>query len=89
MNQIFKSSFPPVLSPSKFDEDTAEPLANPVEPRVFMANERTMLKYTRMAFYGLALGLALIGLQHAPTAGTVLGFLALLILLRAYWVYQT
>jgi len=70
------------------DENLSDvPLPKRVEPRIYMANERTMLKWTRMSFLGLVVGLALMGAQHEPISGAVLAILGIFLLCRAYYVY--
>jgi uncharacterized membrane protein YidH (DUF202 family) len=59
-----------------------------VEPREFLANERTMLKWVRMCFLALFVGLALLGFQHEPVTGIILTLCSMVILFRAFYMYQ-
>ena len=59
-----------------------------VEPREFMANERTLLKWVRMCFLALFVGLGLLGFQYEPVTGSVLIIFSLIILFRSYWMYR-
>jgi len=59
-----------------------------VEPREFMANERTLLKWVRMCFLALFVGLGLLGFQYEPVTGSVLIIFAMIILFRSYWMYR-
>ena len=59
-----------------------------VEPREFMANERTLLKWVRMCFLALFVGLGLLGFQYEPVTGSVLIIFSLIILFRSYWMYH-
>eukprot|EP00484_Ammonia_sp_Unknown_P000637 CAMPEP_0197021536 /NCGR_PEP_ID=MMETSP1384-20130603/2430_1 /TAXON_ID=29189 /ORGANISM="Ammonia sp." /LENGTH=484 /DNA_ID=CAMNT_0042449379 /DNA_START=38 /DNA_END=1489 /DNA_ORIENTATION=- len=59
-----------------------------VEPREFMANERTLLKWVRMCFLALFVGLGLLGFQYEPITGSVLIIFSLIILFRSYWMYR-
>jgi len=71
------------------DENLSDvPLPKRVEPRIYMANERTMLKWVRMSFLGVSVGLALVGFNHEPVAGSILAILGLILLCRAYWIYD-
>lgn len=73
----------------QFDQDISDvPLPKKIEPRTFMANERTLLKWIRMSFLALTVGLALIGLNHEPITGTILASFGLVLCLRTYYVYQ-
>merc|ERR1719204_715173 len=76
------------ISYMRVDENLSDvPLPTRVEPRIFMANERTMLKWVRMSFLGLTVGLALMGFGHEPISGSILSFFGLILLCRAYWIY--
>ena len=59
-----------------------------VEPREFMANERTLLKWVRMCFLALFVGLGLLGFQYEPVTGSVLIIFSMIILFRSYWMYR-
>jgi len=59
-----------------------------VEPREFMANERTLLKWVRMCFLALFVGLGLLGFQYEPITGSVLIIFSLILLFRSYWMYR-
>jgi len=73
----------------KFEEDLSDvPLPTRIEPRTFMANERTMLKWSRMSFLALSVGLALVGFKHEPISGSILAFFGLLLLCRCYYMYN-
>jgi len=64
------------------------PQAKVVEPRTYMANERTFLKWSRMCFLAFFVGLGLFGAGIDPVTGIVLAVCSLLILFRAYYVYR-
>ncbi|ETO20914.1 hypothetical protein RFI_16294 [Reticulomyxa filosa] len=57
-----------------------------IEPREYLSNERTLLKWVRMCFLALFVGLALLSFQHEPITGILLTSFSLGVLLRAYYV---
>ncbi|ETO33541.1 hypothetical protein RFI_03564 [Reticulomyxa filosa] len=57
-----------------------------IEPREYMSNERTLLKWVRMCFLALFVGMALLGFQHEPVTGVLLTAASLIVLFRAYFV---
>ena len=59
-----------------------------VEPRTFLANERTFLKWIRLAALASITGLALISLNHEPFSGLLLLFLSLILSIRVYQTYM-
>lgn len=61
-----------------------------VEPREFMANERTLLKWVRMCFLALFVGLSLLSFEsiYEPITGILLTIFSLMILFRAYYMYR-
>jgi len=65
-----------------------EPPVQLIEPRTYMANERTFLKWTRMCFLAFFLGFSLIGLSVDPKLGLVLAICSVITLFRAYYVYN-
>merc|ERR1719192_399195 len=63
------------------------PKVRVVEPRTFMANERTFLKWCRICFLAFFVALGLFGTGIDPITGIVLALCSLLILVRSYMVY--
>lgn len=59
------------------------------EPRIFMANERTYLKWARICFIVLFLGMGMVGTGIEPTLGLVMIVCSFIILLRAYYTFTT
>ena len=70
----------------KIEENLSIPLR--CEPREFMACERTLLKWVRMCFLALFVGLGLLGFQYEPVTGIILIIFSLIILFRSYYMYH-
>merc|ERR1719335_1144684 len=47
-----------------------------------------MLKWSRMSFLALTVGLALVGFKHEPISGSIMAFFGLLLLCRSYYIYN-
>jgi len=58
------------------------------EPRIFMANERTYLKWARVCFIVVFLGMGMVGAGIEPMLGLVMIVCSFIILLRAYYTFQ-
>ena len=58
------------------------------EPRAYLANERTFIKWIRMCFLSLFVGFALLGFQYEPITGVILIIFSLIVMLRAYYVFK-
>merc|ERR1719436_1677532 len=63
------------------------PQTKVIEPRTFMANERTFLKWCRICFLAFFVAQRLFGTGIDPITGIVLALCSLLILIRSYMVY--
>jgi uncharacterized membrane protein YidH (DUF202 family) len=59
-----------------------------IEPRIFMANERTYLKWARVCFIVLFLGMGMVGTGIEPTLGLVMIICSFIILLRAHYTFK-
>jgi len=57
-----------------------------VEPRSYMANERTFLKWMRLGAMTVLVGMVLIAMHHEPVTGILLILLSIAVLIRAYRV---
>eukprot|EP01084_Bolivina_argentea_P269301 457653_1 len=58
------------------------------EPREFLANERTFIKWVRMCFLTLFVGFGLLGFSLEPVSGIVFIIISMIVLLRAYYMYR-
>jgi len=58
------------------------------EPRIFMANERTYLKWARMCFIVLLLGMGMVRAGIEPTMGIVMIVFSVMILFRAFYIFK-
>ena len=59
-----------------------------VEPRSYMANERTWLKWMRMGAFTILVGMILIGMGHEPVTGIILVLLSIAVMCRSYLEYN-
>ena len=69
------------------DEELKETVPMNVEPRSYMANERTFLKWMRMAAMTVLVGMIIISMGHEKVTGVLLILLSLFLLVRSYSVY--
>ena len=69
------------------EDDLKEIVPMNVEPRSYLANERTFLKWMRMAALTTLVGMILLGMRHEPVTGIFLIILSIGVLLRSYIVY--
>jgi len=69
------------------EEEMKEVVPMNVEPRSYMANERTFLKWMRMSALTTLVGMILLAMKHEPVTGVLMILLSLFVLLRSYWQY--
>ena len=69
------------------DKNLREIIPMSVEPRSYLANERTFLKWIRMSAFATLVGMILISMKHEPITGIILIIISLLMLIRSYHEY--
>eukprot|EP00484_Ammonia_sp_Unknown_P010381 CAMPEP_0197074838 /NCGR_PEP_ID=MMETSP1384-20130603/211307_1 /TAXON_ID=29189 /ORGANISM="Ammonia sp." /LENGTH=601 /DNA_ID=CAMNT_0042513679 /DNA_START=60 /DNA_END=1863 /DNA_ORIENTATION=- len=69
------------------EEDLKEIVPMNVEPRSYMANERTFLKWMRMSALTTLVGMILLAMRHEPVTGVLLIILSIFVLIRSYHEY--
>jgi uncharacterized membrane protein YidH (DUF202 family) len=70
------------------DLDLPEVVPMSVEPRSYMANERTFLKWMRMGALTAFLGMVLLSFKHEPVTGIVLMLFSVLVVIRSFHEYR-
>ena len=69
------------------EDDLKEVVPMNVEPRSYMANERTFLKWMRMSALTTLVGMILLAMKHEPVTGVLLIILSIFVLIRSYHEY--
>ena len=60
---------------------------NKVEPRTWLSNERTFLKWMRMGGLGFIVAMALLSFAKEPISGILLIILSIIVIFRSYFIY--
>eukprot|EP01083_Nonionella_stella_P080858 222376_1 len=69
------------------ERDLKEIVPMNVEPRSYMANERTFLKWMRMAALTVLVGMIILSMGHEKVTGVLMIILSIFVLLRSYHEY--